>query len=75
MDEPEDVAEAVIEIIQLEESDKLKGEVAFESKHTEDLGIKKGDIVGFKKNMDYRITIDDQEYYRVRAEDLLYAEI
>jgi hypothetical protein len=75
VDEPEDVAEAVIEIIQLEESDKLKGELAFESKHTEELGIKKGDIVGFKKNMDYRITIDDQEYYRVRAEDLLYAEI
>jgi|TARA_R100000084_G_scaffold73087_1_gene32684 hypothetical protein len=75
VDEPDDVAEAIIEVIQLEESDKLKGELAFESKHTEDLGIKKGDIVGFKKNMDYRIVIDGQEYYRVRAEDLLYAEI
>lgn len=75
VEEPEDVAEAIIEVIQLEESDKLKGEVAFESKHTEELGIKKGDVVGFKKNMDYRITIDNQEYYRVRAEDLLYAEI
>ena len=75
VEEPEDVGEAIIEVIQLEESDKLKGELAFESKHTGDLGIKKGDIVGFKKNMDYRIVIDDQEYYRVRAEDLLYAEI
>jgi len=75
-DEPEDeVAEAIIEVISLEETDKMRGELAFESKHTEELGIKQGDIVGFKKNMDYRITIDDQEYYRVRAEDLLYAEI
>lgn len=75
VEEEEDFEEAVIEIIELEESDKMKGELAFESKYTEDLGIKAGDIVGFKKNMDYRITIDGQEYYRVRAEDLLYAEI
>ena len=75
IEEEDDVAEAIIEVIEFEEKDKVKGELAFESKHTEQLGIKKGDIVGFKKNMDYRITIDDQEYYRVRAEDLLYAEI
>ena len=75
VEEEDDVAEAIIEVIELEEKDKVKGELAFESKHTEQLGIKKGDVVGFKKNMDYRITIDDQEYYRVRAEDLLYAEI
>ena len=75
VEEEDDVAEAIIEVIELEEKDKVKGEMAFESKHTEQLGIKKGDVVGFKKNMDYRITIDNQEYYRVRAEDLLYAEI
>ena len=75
VEEEDDVAEAIIEVIELEEKDKVKGELAFESKHTEQLGIKKGDVVGFKKNMDYRITIDNQEYYRVRAEDLLYAEI
>jgi co-chaperonin GroES (HSP10) len=36
--------------------------------------VKKGDVVGFAKDMDYRIQIDDKEYYRVRAEDLLYVE-
>jgi co-chaperonin GroES (HSP10) len=75
IEESEDVAEAIIEIITTEESDKLKGRLAFESSYTKELGISAGDVVGFKKNMDYRITIDGQEYYRVRSEDLLYVEI
>jgi hypothetical protein len=75
VEDKEDVGEAFIELVSLEESDKLKGELAFESEYTDDLGISKGDVVGFKKNMDYRIKIDGQEYYRVRSEDLLYAEI
>ena len=33
-----------------------------------------GDVVGFKENRDYRITIDGKEYYRTRVEDLLYKE-
>ncbi len=28
--------------------------------------------MGFEKNRDYRIKIDGQEYYRTRAEDLMY---
>ena len=36
--------------------------------------MKEGDIVGFVKNADYRITIDGKEYYRTRKEDLLYVE-
>lgn len=75
VEEEDEVAEAIIEVITFTEDDKVKGELAFESKHTEQLGIKKGDVVGFRKNMDYRITIDNQEYYRVRAEDLLYVEV
>ena len=73
--DPEDVGEAFIEIVELEESDKTRGQVAFETEYTDELGISAGDIVGFKKNMDYRIKIDGQEYYRVRAEDLMYVEV
>ena len=35
-----------------------------------EMGLEPGDIVGFKQNRDYRLTIDGQEYYRTRAEDL-----
>ena len=38
----------------------------------EELGLKVGDVVGFKENRDYRIKIDGKEYYRTRAEDLMY---
>ena len=39
-----------------------------------ELGVKVGDVVGFPKNMDYRIKIDGKEYYRTRAQDFLYVE-
>ena len=38
----------------------------------EELGLKVGDVVGFKENRDYRIKIEGVEYYRTRAEDLMY---
>jgi len=69
-------AEVVSEIIEVVSTDDQKlptrAEVAFDAPWLEDLGVKKGDVVGFKKNRDYRITIDGQEYYRTRAEDLMY---
>ena len=64
----------VIDVVKLKDSPVTKGMVSFETPWTEDLGLKKGDVVGFRKNMDYRIKIDDVEYYRVRAEDLMYVE-
>jgi co-chaperonin GroES (HSP10) len=64
----------IIEVVKLKEDVVLKGKVAFESKETEELGIAKGDVVGFPKNRDYRIVIDGKEYYRTRIEDLLYVE-
>lgn len=63
-----------IELVTLEEDLPIKGRVAFDSKEIQDLGLKVGDVVGFGKNMDYRFKIDGKEYYRVRAEDLLYVE-
>lgn len=64
----------VIEIVKLKEDPVTRGVVAFESEKTEELGIKKGDVVGFKKNMDYRFKIDDVEYYRVDYTDIFYVE-
>jgi len=64
----------VIEIIEMEEKLPTKGRVAFESDWLEEIGVKKGDVVGFKQNRDYRITIEGTEYYRTRVEDLLYVE-
>ena len=75
VEEEAEVKSDVLEVVQLEEQLPTKGRVAFDSPWTEELGIKKGDIVGFKKNRDYRITICGTEYYRTRAEDLLYVEV
>tara|TARA_R110001606_G_scaffold379744_1_gene539934 strand:- start:469 stop:1053 length:585 start_codon:yes stop_codon:yes gene_type:complete len=74
--EEEEVQESdVIKLVKLDEKLPTKGKVAFTSPWVEEIGLEVGDIVGFKENRDYRITIDGQEYYRTRVEDLMYAEI
>ena len=65
----------LIEIVNMEEKLPTKGEVAFACKEADELGVVPGNVVGFKQNRDYRITIDGEEYYRTRAEDLMYVEI
>ena len=73
-EEEKELESTAIQIEELEERPVKTGIVALHCKELDELGIKVGDEVGFKKNMDYRVTIDGQEYYRVRAEDLLYAK-
>ena len=63
-----------LEIVSLSETLPTKGRVAFNSKDLKAIGVKKGDIVCFKENRDYRIKIDGVEYYRTRVEDLMYVE-
>ena len=65
----------IIEIVDLTEKLPTKGEVAYTCKEADELGVMPGDIVGFKQNRDYRIIIDGVEYYRTRAEDLMYVEV
>jgi len=65
----------IIEVVTLKESPVTKGMVAFAAPWVDELGLKVGDVVGFAKNMDYRIKIDGKEYYRTRAEDLMYVEV
>ena len=66
--------EAFIEIVNTEEDLPLTGIVSFDADCLKELDVKKGDEVGFAKNMDYRVNIDGKEYYRVRSEDLLYVK-
>jgi len=74
--EEETVQESsIIEVVKLEEKLPTRGRVAFTSSGIEEIGLSVGDVVGFKENRDYRITIDGKEYYRTRVEDLLYKEV
>jgi len=69
----EDLVSAMFEIVRKEEKLPTKGVVAYDSKELKELGVKKGDTVGFKENRDYRFKINGEEYYRTRCEDLLDA--
>lgn len=72
--EEEEQTDSLIIRVKLKEDPVTKGVVAFESEKTKELGLKVGDVVGFKKNMDYRFKIDDVEHYRVDYTDILYVE-
>jgi co-chaperonin GroES (HSP10) len=63
-----------IDIVSLKEKLPTKGRVCFDAPWLKEMGVEAGDIVGFKQNRDYRIEIDGKEYYRTRAEDLMYVE-
>jgi co-chaperonin GroES (HSP10) len=75
VEEDDDLKSDVIDVVQLKEKLPTKGRVAFDSEELEEIGVSVGDVVGFKENRDYRITIDGKEYYRTRVQDLLYAEV
>ena len=64
----------LIEVVKLEQSQVTKARIAFTAPWIEELGLEVGDVVGIKKDMDYKIYIDDKPYYRTRSEDLLYVE-
>ena len=65
----------IIEVVDLKEKLPTKGKVVYTCEEADFMGLEKGDVVGFKENRDYRIKIDGVEYYRTRAEDLMYVEI
>jgi len=75
VEEDEEPESSTIEVVRLKDKPVTKGMVAFEAPWIDALGLKIGDVVGFKQNMDYRIKIDGVEYYRTRAEDLMYVEV
>ena len=69
----EDALESILEVVELEKPLPTRGEVAYDSDELKELGVQVGDVVGFKKNRDYRFKIDGEEFYRTRVQDLLYA--
>ena len=74
--EEEEVQESeIIEVVKLKEKPTTRGRVAFTSSGVEEVGLKVGDVVGFKENRDYRSKIDGKEYYRTRIQDLMYKEL
>lgn len=73
-EEPKVKMSEIIEVVQLTEPPVTKGVVAFDTDELAEIGVKKGDVVGFKKNHDYRFKIDGIEYYRTRVEDLMYVQ-
>lgn len=74
VEEEEDVTSEVLETVVLKEKLPTKGRLVYGNEETDYMGLNPGDVVGFAKNRDYRIKIDGKEYYRTRAEDLLYVE-
>lgn len=62
----------LIEVVSLQEKPVTQGVVSFDTEELKELGVSHGDVVGFKKDRDYRIKIDGKEYYRVAVTELLY---
>tara|TARA_R100001440_G_scaffold71944_1_gene95309 strand:- start:8053 stop:8628 length:576 start_codon:yes stop_codon:yes gene_type:complete len=62
----------LIELVSLQEKPVTQGVVSFDTPELEEIGVSHGDVVGFKKNRDYRIKINGTEYYRVAVTELLY---
>ena len=73
-EEPKVKMSEIIDVVEFNEPPVTKGVVAFDSDELSEIGVKKGDVVGFKKNHDYRFKIDGIEYYRTRVEDLMYVQ-
>lgn len=74
VEEKEEFPSDLVEMVRLAEKLPTKGRLVYGNEDTDHMGLKPGDVVGFAKNRDYRLKIDGKEYYRTRAEDLLYVE-
>lgn len=74
IEEEEEKLSEVIEVVTFSKKTTNKAKVAYRCDMLEEYGLKVGDVVGYKENMDYTFKIDGKEYYRTRLEDLLYVE-
>jgi len=74
VEEEESLTSDLIDMVELKEKLPTKGRLVYGNDETDYMGLTAGDVVGFAKNRDYRLKIDGKEYYRTRAEDLLYVE-
>ena len=74
VEEEDEVKSDLIELVKLEESTVRKGRLSFENDRSDQMGLKKGDVVGIMRKADYRFKLDEKEYYRTRLDDMLYVE-
>lgn len=72
--ENEGLSSDTIEIVELDKAPTTRGEVAFGADYLDEIGVSAGDVVVFRDKMQYKISIDGVEYFRVRSQDLLYVE-
>ena len=73
--EQEEADKDEIVLVNLKEAPTRTARVAFDSPGIRYLGLKVGDVVGFKKGIDYRFKIDGKEYIRIPEDYLDYAEV
>jgi len=74
LEEKEDVKSETIEVVTLKEKEVSRAKIFRACPGSEEYGVKQGDVVGIRNKSDYRIVINDKEYYRTRPEDMLYVE-
>lgn len=73
IDQEDEFTSDLLDIIDLgKRRPPQKAELWKGNESTSELDLNSGDVVGFRKNMDYSIVIDGKERYRVDAADLLY---
>ena len=70
----EEVSSDLIEVVSLEDKSTTRGTIGFDAPWLKEMDVYAGDTVVFRDKMQYKITIDDVVYYRVRCEDLMYVE-
>lgn len=68
----EELSNDLLHLDHLERPPRTEAMVYVDSDDLRELGVSKGDIVGFQKNRDYTFKIDGQDYFRTRTTDLLY---
>ena len=64
-----------IVVVELKEKPTTRARVAFDSPGMQELGLKVGDIVAFKKGIDYRFKINGKEYIRIPEDYIDYVEV
>ena len=71
--EVESLSSDHFDVVEFEKAETTRGVVSFEGDF-HGVDVSPGDTVVFRDKMQYKISIDGKEYFRVRSQDLLYVE-
>ena len=72
----DNITAAGLFIGRISKEDRQEAEVYCEGLGTEEIGIKKGDVVHYTKNSDYRVKLPSgDEVYRCKPSDIVYVKI